>query len=279
MTTGWQAVEGVSEGWKRRSLQVASMRKWHISASGFIARFLVEHRGLVKLELDIPLFGTAHDESRQEVGPVTIVSFRYGFIFIKTRKTASTSLEVHLARYCAADDVITPVFPPVAGHQPRNCRGSDGHEIYVNHMPASRIRRLCPDHFDRSFRFCFERHPVDKCLSHFAMLLNSPAHRRRDSPRTWNEYLEQANFPVDTPLYTDADGCLLVDRIYRYEELPAAIDDIARQTGLPLRPLCVREKSGFRHSVPSLGEVMANPSQRTRIMAAFASTLRHVAYL
>lgn len=38
-----------------------------------------------------------------------IVSHRHKFIFIKTRKTAGTSIEASLSRYCGPQDVVTPV--------------------------------------------------------------------------------------------------------------------------------------------------------------------------
>lgn len=38
-----------------------------------------------------------------------IISHKHRFIFIKTRKTAGTSIEISLARYCGPDDIITPI--------------------------------------------------------------------------------------------------------------------------------------------------------------------------
>lgn len=38
-----------------------------------------------------------------------IVSKKYGFIFLKIRKTAGTSIEIALSRATARDDVITPI--------------------------------------------------------------------------------------------------------------------------------------------------------------------------
>ena len=38
-----------------------------------------------------------------------IVSHEHGFVFMKTRKTAGTSVEIALSRVCGEDDVITPV--------------------------------------------------------------------------------------------------------------------------------------------------------------------------
>jgi hypothetical protein len=39
-----------------------------------------------------------------------IVSHKYKFIFLKTKKTAGTSIEISLSRYCDEDDIITPLI-------------------------------------------------------------------------------------------------------------------------------------------------------------------------
>jgi len=38
-----------------------------------------------------------------------IISHKYQFIFLKTAKTAGTSIEIALSRFCGQDDIITPV--------------------------------------------------------------------------------------------------------------------------------------------------------------------------
>ena len=40
-----------------------------------------------------------------------ILSHRYRFIFLKTGKTAGTSIEIALSEYCGAKDIITPIKP------------------------------------------------------------------------------------------------------------------------------------------------------------------------
>ncbi|MET3761183.1 hypothetical protein [Sphingomonas sp. UYEF23] len=204
---------------------------------------------------------------------VAIVSFEPNFIFIKTRKTAGTSLEVHLAEACGPTAIVTPIYPANPLHAPRNWTH------YYNHMPAREIRVAQPERFVSAYKFAFERHPVDKSLSYYAMLRHSPHHYSATGPQSWRDYVDQGEFPVDDGLYTDDDGTLIVDRLYRYEELDQSLIDISDRTGLRHRPLTAREKTGFRRDdIPSFAEVMADAAIRNRILQAFASTLSHIAY-
>ena len=52
-----------------------------------------------------------------------IISHKYRCIFIKPKKTAGTSLELFLSQVCGADDVVTPIYPVVLPHMPRNHAG------------------------------------------------------------------------------------------------------------------------------------------------------------
>lgn len=56
-----------------------------------------------------------------------IISYKYNFIFIKTQKTAGTSIEICLSKYLGPDDIITPVSPldetirnSIGGRGPQN---------------------------------------------------------------------------------------------------------------------------------------------------------------
>ena len=109
-----------------------------------------------------------------------IISHKHKFIFIKTAKTAGTSIEVYLSKHYGSSDIITPIAPPIAGHQPRNYHGFinlipeiieapgkflsalrqavTSREKFYNHMPASEVKSRVPAQVWKNyFKFCVER--------------------------------------------------------------------------------------------------------------------------
>ena len=200
-----------------------------------------------------------------------LVSHKYRFIFIKTRKTAGTSIEVELNRLMGEDDIVTPIRPPEEGHLPRNFE-TTGARFY-NHMPATEVREaLGSELFHRYYKFCVEREPVDKCISFYSMKKNSAFHKKSGNAPTWQEYLAGDDLPIDHEKYTEAAGGLLVDRVLAYENLEEDLRDVAHQLALPLSALHARAKSGFRERVDVAPEDVA------LIYRRFEPMLTHTRY-
>lgn len=161
-----------------------------------------------------------------------IISHRHRFIFIKTEKTAGTSIELALARVCGPEDVITPVVHPAD----RALRDSLGPEYrreqnyqipwkyltpldlvralrkgrrpqFYNHIGASDIRRfVAPEVWREYFKFCVERNPWDKVVSTYQWWRELERQQRED-PVAFREGLGRAfdgvqwmirNHPVGT---------------------------------------------------------------------------------
>src|SRR5712691_2211562 len=178
-----------------------------------------------------------------------IISHKHKFIFIKTVKTAGTSIEVFLSKHCDANDVVTPITPAVEGHLARNYSGlfnpvpeilaganraraawSDviQRKRFYNHMPALLVQKRVPARIWRSyFKFCAERNPWDKVLSHYHMR----AHRA--GSLSLEQYFKIGKFPFNFPRYTDRSGKeIIVDRVLRYENLSAELTDIFAQLNI-----------------------------------------------
>lgn len=195
-----------------------------------------------------------------------IVSHRFRCIFIKTVKTAGTSIEVFLARHCGPDDIVTPIIPPLPGHEPRN------HEGFRNHMPAHAVRSAVGPEVWNSYRtFCVERNPWDKVLSHFHML-----RARGECGPSLDDYLRKGALPFNLPKYTEPgdESAVIVDEVLRYESLGTGLAGVFGALGIPFDgDLGVRAKGEYRTDRRHYREVYS-PAQAERVRQAFAPEIR-----
>lgn len=184
-----------------------------------------------------------------------IISYKYKFIFIKTRKTAGTSIEVFLSKHCGDDDIIAPIGPPESGHIPRNYKGNFNvikemfaqppseatrtikdflkRKRFYNHIPAFRVRARLPKKvWDNFFKFCIERNPWEKTLSRYYRL-----YYKSNGKLSFDEYMSRGDFPVNYPLYTDGHKHerVIVDQVVKYESLSKGLKQIFKQLGVPFK--------------------------------------------
>ncbi|MFT7287636.1 MAG: hypothetical protein ACI87W_001751 [Halieaceae bacterium] len=192
-----------------------------------------------------------------------IISHKHRFIFVKTHKTAGSSLEVALAQECASEDVVSHMEDNLATDVPRNYGPSsklggayNRHRLlrkfvgrhspllgayYYEHMPAWRIREVVGEEVWGSYyTFCFERNAWDKVVSYYLW----KKHGQERAMPSFGEYVHRKahRLPVDSPLYCDEAGSM-VDRIYEFRELPAALQDLRERLGLALPEPLPREKT------------------------------------
>jgi hypothetical protein len=221
-----------------------------------------------------------------------ILSHKQKFIFIKTAKTAGTSIEVFLSKHCGPTDVLTPIEPTVEGHLPRNYEGFINpipeildrpgkffsalrnsiisREKFYRHMPASEVKNRVPVQVWNSyFKFCVERNPWDKVLSHYYM------HAAREGGSlSLDEYLARGRFPINFFRYTDRAGKkIIVDRVLRYENLLTELGEVFSELKIPFEgTLGVQAKSEYRADRRPYQEVF-NDKQRRIVEKAFAKEI------
>lgn len=208
-----------------------------------------------------------------------IVSHRHRFIFVRTRKTAGTSVEIALSKFCGPTDIITRDTDDALRRElgypgPQNdvgipwsaytfgewrrllLRGERAR--FKNHMPAARIRALVGDEIWRSYyKFAIERDPWDKAISLYYW------RTRNEQPRTeLLRFLQQvgARSLSNAHIYT-IDGQLAVDRIVAYERLATQLEEIRLHLGLPEPIALPRAKSTHRAEKSHYSDLIGAPER------------------
>lgn len=199
-----------------------------------------------------------------------IISHKYQFIFIKTRKTAGTSIETYLSQYCGDLDVLTPISPAVNGHQSRNWDG------YYNHIGACSVReKVGLNIWNKYYKFCVERNPWDKTLSYYHML-----NFRNGGNLSLDDYFISADYCVDYLTYVEQQNQsqIIVDKVLQYESLNQELGAVFQSLGIPFSgELNVNEKSEYRTDRRSYKEVLSI-EQADLISHAFASEISFFGY-
>lgn len=169
-----------------------------------------------------------------------IISHKYKFIFVKNKKTAGTSLEVFLSSHCSESDIVTPFNLAESSHIPRNF------DSYYDHISAHEIRaKNLSSCWDSYFKFCVERNPWDKVISHFHF--RKGKHRRPNL--SLDEYLLENDFPINYERYTEPGhpSQIIVDQVLRYEHLNEDLALVFSRLGVPFSgSLDVKAKSEYR---------------------------------
>lgn len=190
-----------------------------------------------------------------------ILSHKHRYIFIKTMKTAGTSVEIALSRFCGPDDIVTPIRPIEPGmehHVPRNYvgTGTEDQPDFFNHIGASALRELIGDAtWDSYYKFCIERSPWERVASLYYF-------RNQQEPRPpMAEFLENPMVPDLQQRGSDLyliDGEVAVDRIVRYRALEQDLEEVRLHLGLPEPLVLPQAKAAFRPDGRSYRDLMTD---------------------
>lgn len=227
-----------------------------------------------------------------------IVSHRYRFIFIKTHKTAGSSMEMALGPLCGPDDIVTPMESNRGTDIPRNFHADtplgrayakskwvrkciDRHSPllgawYYEHMPATRVRELVGrDVWNRYHKFCFERNPWAKVVSYF----NWKRHGQGRSVPEFRDYVlrKTHRLPMDARLYFDGDECLM-DEVIDYSDFQGGFADVCQRLGIPYDGHMPREKTGVKQEKGGDYRDYYDDETREKVAGAFAREIRRMGY-
>ena len=204
-----------------------------------------------------------------------IASRAHRFVFIKTRKTAGTSIEIALSRHCGPDDLVTRISADdeelraaAGGVGPQN---DDTDPSSYAHMGARRVIEVIGrETWDDYFTFAVERNPFDVVASSFRYSARKPTFTK-----TFAEFVRTPRrldrLALNERLYR-LGGKVIVDAVYRYEELPDAVADIRSRLGLDLDLPHAKQGTG-----PHYRELYG-PGDAEIVAERFARTIREFGY-
>lgn len=191
-----------------------------------------------------------------------IISHSHKFIFIKSRKTAGTSLEAALSAYCDGDDVVTPL-----GDYKHN-RDETGRFIhhslnagdFEQHDEALTIRSRLPlEQWSSYYKFSIARNPWDKVVSEFFWdkrqdpalhprkrfyhYLGVPFDELAHTRKLFSAFVRNYRNTNDRFYLIDAELC--VDFVIRYERLAEDFAQVCERIGVTV-PSLPSLKAGIR---------------------------------
>ncbi|MDQ7786202.1 MAG: sulfotransferase family 2 domain-containing protein [Thermodesulfovibrionales bacterium] len=226
-----------------------------------------------------------------------IISHKYKFIFLKTEKTAGTSMEIALSRFCGEQDIITPITPEdeIMRHT-LGYRGSQNYSIpvseysfrdyliflikrkrkrFYNHITAREVKNIIGEKiWDSYYKFCFERNPWDRVMSLYYW-------RYKKEPRPALSHFIDSKSPRSLKkrgyeVYT-IDDSIAVDKVYLFENLTSEIEIISSILGFPEKLKLPRAKSSFRDDKRHYREILIN-SDKKKIEKIFSKEIALFGY-
>jgi hypothetical protein len=180
-----------------------------------------------------------------------IVSHKHKFIFIKTKKTAGTSIEIALSKVCDDNDIITPINKEDEIIREQFSKRKAQNTVipfskytlkdwlrfikyrkrleFYNHMPASEIKKyLDASIWSSYYKFCFEREPLRKSISHYKW------RKKKVRYNNFEEYFQSGDMAMikGDYFYKDVKGNYLVNKVFKMEEMDSAFKNISDEIGL-----------------------------------------------
>jgi len=182
-----------------------------------------------------------------------IISHKHKFIFLKTRKTAGSSIQVALAEHCGDDDVITGQYRlGIDDNIHSTGLNYDKYNFvspYDPHTVLKEVKTLVgSDIWNSYFKFAFVRNPYEIAVSRYHWNKKGKSDTPQEtSIEGFREWVRNGNIPNFDKFknYIYDDGAIDIDFVGMYENLEEDMDYICKRIGIPKLNL-PKLKAGFR---------------------------------
>lgn len=220
---------------------------------------------------------------------MVLVSRRYKFIFVKSKKTAGTSVEGLLEKYCMDHDAISDNKEQNNGkYVPTHKQDFQIHELGIvgsrdhgknnsnkwkEHMCLGRIaNNVNTQVFNNCYKFTIIRNPWDKMVSLYYHEVNRSGY----TDLTFDQFIKTSTRSIDFHAYDNPK----FDFFIRYENLKEDLQKVATKLKLP--DFDVSElpnwKSEYRINKDMHYSKMYTPEQRDKVAKIYAYEIKEFGY-
>lgn len=226
-----------------------------------------------------------------------ILSYEKKFIFLKTKKTAGTSIEIALSKYCGDKDIITPIdwadekirseykyrgpqnyLLPISKYSLRDfgklIKHRNKKKNFYNHITASEVKvKVDPEIWENSYKFAFERNPFERLISMYFFRYRS------DNRPPITDLLDDLILRAKNGgwrVYT-INNEIAVDKVFKYEDLNDALTEIANRIGINEEIILPFAKQEHRKK-SSRPEDILSQSDLDKIRNAFSQEIELFGY-
>jgi len=146
---------------------------------------------------------------------------------------------------------------------------------FYNHITAKEVKKLVGERvWNEYYKFCFERNPWDRVISQYYHL------NKKGSRQKISDFIDSGKIKglknAGYKLYT-IDGKIAVDKIYLYEELDKALDEINNRFGFREKIVLPRAKSDTRKDKRHYSKVL-DSVEREKIARYFSNEIEIFGY-
>ena len=167
-----------------------------------------------------------------------IISHSKKFIFLRTRKTASATIQSYLLKYLnpKTDFATSMSGLGISGLNDSDVSNSPDH-VTINHAITQNYP-ISEEDLKDYFVFCFERNPWRKCISHY----NYHKDNAEGSDALWaknmsfSDYIEHKVYPKDSHMY-QRNNKSVADFIGKYENLIDDMKTVCEKLDIPFTNL------------------------------------------
>lgn len=211
---------------------------------------------------------------------------------MKTKKTAGTSIEIAFSSICGPDDIITPIrkedeqfrksapqnyLIPFSKYKLRHfvmMLRKHRRIQYFNHISAYQIKNwIGKDMWNSYYKFCFERNPWDKVISHYYYRGGEKRYK------SVTNYFEDGGLQKLSSFHQyTLDGYTIdVDRVFPYENLKDSLIEISQQIGKEVSLPPHHAKGNYRDRSIKYSDLLT-AEERFKIEVAFAREIKLMGY-